>query len=425
MATILISYRRSDSKGISGRIFDKLSEHFGADSVFMDVDNIPFGIDFREHIADILARSDILLAIVGPDWPGRREDGTRRIDDEADLVRVEVESALQRGIPVIPVLVDRAPMPPVSDLPESLRSFAFRNAAEIDTGRDFHAHMDRLIRSMEQLIGRTAPPGSGPPPSMRRRGEDVRFEPPGSRALAAAPAPAPVAAHSAGVPPGFVVRWRGTLVLYRVLAGFAIAFALFCLVELIALAGSFRESDDRLIFIFRQWTAATLPLQLLLQVGILVLFLVWVYRSTANLVVLGAGPLTYTPGWAVGWYLVPFANLWMGFAVISQLWRASFALSGAGPGKGVPARVWGWWLLLLAWPLFTMIGDQIAQEATTAETFRLGVKVYLGGTATGMIAAESLIRVLRPITRQQYAAHSARALQTPLSGNPAPVARAT
>jgi len=426
MATILISYRRSDSKGISGRIFDKLSEHFGAESLFMDVDNIPFGIDFREHIADILARSDILIAVVGPDWAGRKEDGTRRIDDEADLVRVEVEAALQRGIPVIPVLVDGAPMPPPSDLPESLKSFAFRNAAEIDTGRDFHAHMDRLIRSMEQLIGKSAAPVPGKAPSVRRPGGDIRFEPPGSRQPAATPVAAPgVAAAPLMAPAGFVVRWRGTLVLYRVLAGFAIAFALFCLLELLILGAALGESDERVIFIFRQWTANSLPLQLLLQVVILVLFLVWTYRSTANLIMLGAGPLTYTPGWAVGWYLIPIANIWMGFAVMSQLWRASFSLSSNEPGKAVPARVWGWWLLLLAWTLLTIIGEQVAQEAATVETFRTGVKIYLAGTAAAMIASESLIMIVRSITRQQYAAHAARAMPAPVPASAAQVAQAT
>lgn len=147
---IILSYRRADSAGIAGRIFDRFVGHFGAEDVFMDIDNIPFGIDFREHIKNELENSDVVLVIIGLRW--LTDAGVRRIDNENDFVRIEVETALQRGIPVIPVLVDGATMPLLGELPNSLRDLIFRNAATIDSGRDFNMHIDRLIRSIRRLI---------------------------------------------------------------------------------------------------------------------------------------------------------------------------------------------------------------------------------------------------------------------------------
>src|SRR5437588_8885827 len=111
MPTIVLSYRRADTPGIAGRIFDRLKAHYGPDGVFMDIDNIPFGIDFREHIKEALQQSDILVVVIGPRWMGVSEARETRINDETDFVRIEVETALQRPIPVIPVLVERAIMP--------------------------------------------------------------------------------------------------------------------------------------------------------------------------------------------------------------------------------------------------------------------------------------------------------------------------
>jgi hypothetical protein len=110
MSKIIISYRRADSAAIAGRIFDRLVSHYEDDAVFMDVDKIPFGTDFREHIRKVLLEGDILLAVIGPNWLGKSSDGTSRIKDEADPVRVEIESALRQKTRMIPVLVDGATM---------------------------------------------------------------------------------------------------------------------------------------------------------------------------------------------------------------------------------------------------------------------------------------------------------------------------
>jgi TIR domain-containing protein len=166
MAKIVISYRRSDSSGIAGRVFDRLAAHYGKDAVFMDVDSIPFGIDFRKHIDAVLRECDILVVLMGPQWLGPMPRRQFRINTESDPVRVEVETALRNDIPIIPVLIDDGKMPRSDQLPDSIKEFAFRNAAELDSGRDFHAHMDRLIRSMNGLLGIEASaktPASHPP----------------------------------------------------------------------------------------------------------------------------------------------------------------------------------------------------------------------------------------------------------------------
>src|SRR5262245_10774924 len=163
MSKIIISYRRADSAATAGRIFDRLAGHYGDDAVFMDVDKIPFGTDFREHIRTVLAGGDILLAVIGPSWLGQAADGTSRIKDEADPVRVEIETALRQKTRIIPVLVEGASMPGVAVLPDGLRALAYLNAAPVDVGRDFRAHMDRLIRSIDEVIGpaRAAPAHAG------------------------------------------------------------------------------------------------------------------------------------------------------------------------------------------------------------------------------------------------------------------------
>jgi uncharacterized protein (TIGR02594 family) len=152
MPRLSISYRRSDSEAITGRIFDRLIKHYGRKSVFRDVDNVPVGVDFRSHIQDVLQKSDILLAVVGPNWRGARPEGHSRIDEDNDQVRIEVETALKKGIPVIPVLVGRSEVPAPADLPESLKPFSYRNAVRVDTGRDFDHHVDRLIRETDSIL---------------------------------------------------------------------------------------------------------------------------------------------------------------------------------------------------------------------------------------------------------------------------------
>lgn len=149
---IVVSYRRSDS-AMAGRIFDRLVQHFGKTNLFIDIDNVPFGVDFRKHIDDALKTSDLLVAIIGHNWLGTKDGGTSRIMNAADPVRVELETALRRELLILPVLLDGASMPDPAELPETIRDLAYRNALEVESGRDFNVHIDRLIRAIEQALG--------------------------------------------------------------------------------------------------------------------------------------------------------------------------------------------------------------------------------------------------------------------------------
>jgi TIR domain-containing protein len=154
MPKITVSYRRDDSEAITGRIFDRLIANYGKESVFRDIDNIPPGVDFRKHIDGALKETDVLMVVIGRRWLGSVKQGHARIHDEADPVRIEVETALQRGIPVIPILVGDTKMPTAAPLPPSLKDFAFRNAVRVDSGQDFDHHTDRLMRAMDRALPR-------------------------------------------------------------------------------------------------------------------------------------------------------------------------------------------------------------------------------------------------------------------------------
>jgi hypothetical protein len=130
---IFISYRRQETAWPAGRLYDVLVEHFPAEQVFKDVDNIDPGDDFVERITGAVASCDVLLALIGPDWLTiTDENGQRRLDKPEDYVRVEIETALKRKIRVIPILVDPARMPHANQLPPTLAPLARRNAVEIN-----------------------------------------------------------------------------------------------------------------------------------------------------------------------------------------------------------------------------------------------------------------------------------------------------
>jgi hypothetical protein len=151
MPRIAICYRHDDSLDITGRIFDRLARHFGRKAVFRDIDNIPPGADFRRHVERMLDESDIVLEIVGPRWIGPGDE-QGRLASAADPVRLEIETALRKNKPLIPVLVSRAVMPHPDALPGSLHDFAYRNAVQVDSGQDFDLDVGRLIRGMERIL---------------------------------------------------------------------------------------------------------------------------------------------------------------------------------------------------------------------------------------------------------------------------------
>src|SRR5262245_36798820 len=112
MAAIFVSYRRSDSLSATGRLTDELERRFGGERVFRDLEAIESGMDFERAILDALRAATVVLAVIGRAWVSAvAATGSRRLDDPADYVRREIETALAEGIDVIPVLIEGAAMP--------------------------------------------------------------------------------------------------------------------------------------------------------------------------------------------------------------------------------------------------------------------------------------------------------------------------
>jgi hypothetical protein len=152
MPSIFISYRRDDAAGDAGRLADHLHRRFGATHVFLDIDTIDPGIDFEKVLRASLEQTAAMLVVIGPRWTSlRAADGTRRLDDPNDFVRLEVETALGRSIPVVPVLVQGAALPRKEDLPAPLAPLASRQAAVLDHA-EFHDDAERLCDRLGPLI---------------------------------------------------------------------------------------------------------------------------------------------------------------------------------------------------------------------------------------------------------------------------------
>jgi TIR domain-containing protein len=152
MRAIFVSYRRDDSEGEAGRLFDDLVGHFGEDSVFMDVAAIEAGRDFRKAIDESVATCGVLLAMIGKNWTdAKNEAGQRRLDDPFDFVRLETASALKRDIPVVPVLVHGAKMPRADQLPDDLKELAYRNGVELTHAR-WNSDLQLLIKALRPHV---------------------------------------------------------------------------------------------------------------------------------------------------------------------------------------------------------------------------------------------------------------------------------
>ena len=149
---IFISYRRDDSSASAGRLYDRLNDHFASNEIFMDVDNLDPGVDFVEEIEKSVASCDALIAVIGRRWLiSSDEEGRRRLDNSEDFVRLEIATALKRGVRVIPVLVDGALMPRSRDLPDDLKPLVRRNALEVSHNR-FKGDCARLITALERVL---------------------------------------------------------------------------------------------------------------------------------------------------------------------------------------------------------------------------------------------------------------------------------
>lgn len=154
---LFLCYRRADSATVVDPLHARLSERFGAGNVFRDVEDIQLGGDFRQAVRRALARCDVFLLVIGPRWLEIRDDeGARRLDDADDPVRIEVESAIARGLLVVPVLVGGARMPRSDQMPDGFEELSNRAGAAIQGDpaapgeAAFAASVDELIRQLEQ-----------------------------------------------------------------------------------------------------------------------------------------------------------------------------------------------------------------------------------------------------------------------------------
>ena len=157
MGSIFLSYRREDSEGQAGRLYDDLVAVFGSDSVFMDVAAIQPGRDFRKSIDQSLNSCGVFLSLIGKSWLTAKDtSGQRRLDDPADFVRIETAAVLKRDIPVIPVLVQGASAPKPDQLPDDLKELAFRNAVELTHAR-WSSDIQVLIKALRPHISQSGP----------------------------------------------------------------------------------------------------------------------------------------------------------------------------------------------------------------------------------------------------------------------------
>ncbi|MFF7755511.1 toll/interleukin-1 receptor domain-containing protein [Streptomyces sp. NPDC007971] len=131
---IFISYRREDTAPYAGWLQDRLAQHYGASKIFMDVAYLQPGEDFPRVIAQAISSCDVLVALIGPAWVGSTADGKTRIQEANDWVRLEIESALDQGIRVIPLLIDGASLPSPEKLPSSLGRILAKNCLSLSPG---------------------------------------------------------------------------------------------------------------------------------------------------------------------------------------------------------------------------------------------------------------------------------------------------
>src|SRR5215469_3071239 len=148
MGTVFISYRREENAGEARALFNDLVARVGKDLVFMDVDNIALGRDFREVLRENLASCDLMLVLIGKGWlDAKDQSGRRRLDDPGDFIRLEIGTALKRNVRVTPVLLQGAHMPAAEQLPEDLKELSCRNGFELSHNR-WESDVQEMIKRL-------------------------------------------------------------------------------------------------------------------------------------------------------------------------------------------------------------------------------------------------------------------------------------
>jgi hypothetical protein len=167
---IFISYRRQETAWAADLLYRQLRDQLGREQIFKDIDNIEPGDDFFEVISTAVGSCRVLLALIGKDWTTTTDTGgTRRLDDPADFVRLELQTALERGVRVIPVLIDGATMPRADELPATLAELSRRHAVELTLAR-FDSDFRRILGVVERTLVPPGPidaePEPGPSPAV-------------------------------------------------------------------------------------------------------------------------------------------------------------------------------------------------------------------------------------------------------------------
>lgn len=189
---IFINYRRDDEAGTAGRLYDHLIHRadIPRDNLFKDVDNIIPGTNFVDVLTYEVSRCELMISVIGRRWAEALDSsGNRRLDDPNDFVRIEIEAALQRGIPVIPLLIDGTPVPAAHTLPDSLKPLCQQHGVEVRNS-NFEADVDRLVKAIEyhrNLKATEVPPTQPPPPPQQLEQEkiadSISNEPPASNRI--------------------------------------------------------------------------------------------------------------------------------------------------------------------------------------------------------------------------------------------------
>lgn len=131
---VFINYRRDDTQWQAKELHNQLSELIPRKSIFIDIDSIPIGADFKEEILSWISECDVFLVLIGKHWIVDHDAsaGTNRLHDQDDLVRIEIESALAMDIPVVSVFVDGAEPPQAACLPQSLSRLVGKNGVSLN-----------------------------------------------------------------------------------------------------------------------------------------------------------------------------------------------------------------------------------------------------------------------------------------------------
>ncbi len=152
MGGIFICYRREDSVAYAGRLFDHLSDQFAGEQIFMDIDTMKVGFDFVSQLEIAVAGCDVLIVVIGKNWlTATNDEGKRLLDDPEDFVRIEIKTALERNIPVVPLLVGGAVVPKGSDLPNEIAHLSRRHGVEISDIR-FRTDVSRFVESIKEYV---------------------------------------------------------------------------------------------------------------------------------------------------------------------------------------------------------------------------------------------------------------------------------